>query len=258
MLVTTSYHPSPAEHEQAKRLAQRLQCPFIPRKETSIPKLRRQHQSPDVLVITTKGLRYFPEGAAEPFFFHPSTSQIRIKRMLRGEPDALIETAGAEAGDTILDCTAGLGSDSILFSYAVGEQGRVIAVESEPLVALLIEEGLRSYESGVPELDAAMRRIEVVQGDHGPYLKELGDRSVDIVYFDPMFREPIGGSSSISPLREIANDRALSPESVREACRAARKRVLLKEHRDGPEYERLGFRRIERPYTKIAYGVIDL
>lgn len=258
MLVTTSFHPTAAEHEQAVSFANRLNARCVSRKQATLPRLRRTYGPQDILVATTQGLKYYASGAGKPYFFHPSTSQIRIKRLMRGETDVLIETAAVRVGDTVLDCTAGLGSDAILFSYAAGPAGQVTALESEPVVALLLEEGLRTYISGLPELDETMRRILVKQVDHGEYLRSLPDRSVDIVYFDPMFRVPIEDAASISPLRQLANDRALSPETVAEACRVARKRVVLKEHRDSGEFERLGFTKQFRQYTKIAYGVIDL
>lgn len=257
MFVTTSYHPTAAEHELAGRLAARLSCPLIPRRHSSLPRLKRIHGEQDVLVTTTEGLRFFPTGSGHPFFFHPSTAQIRIKRLLRGESDALAEASGAGPGDTVLDCTAGLGSDAIMFSYLTGPGGSVTALESEPLVALLVEEGMATHESGLAPLDEAMRRIKVVRADHADYLRTLADTSIDVVYFDPMFRVPIKDTSSISPLRTIADDRPLTPESVAEAVRVARRRVVLKEHRDSGEFERLGFRPQYRPYTKIAYGVID-
>lgn len=86
---------------------------------------------------------------------------VRVKRMLRGESDLLIEASGAAPGDVIVDCTAGLASDSIVFSFAVGAQGSVTSVESEDIPAMLIHEGLAAYESEVTELNEAMRRISV-------------------------------------------------------------------------------------------------
>lgn len=257
MFVTTSYHPTPAEFELAERLAKRLSCRLVQRRQSSLPRLQRTYGAQDILVATTQGLRYFPQGTAQPFFFHPSSAQVRFKRLLRGEPDALLETAGVAPGDRILDCTAGLGSESILLSYAAGPEGLVTALESEPLVALILEDGLSTYTSGVEALDAAMRRVRVVQTDHMEYLRQEPDDSFDVVYFDPMFRQTIDETSAIAPLKGIANHRPLSPEAVKEALRVARRRVILKEHRESGEFDRLGFRMLLRPHTKIAYGVIE-
>lgn len=258
MFVTTSYHPTPAELELARDLAGRLLCPYVERRQSSLIRLKRSLGEQDIVVATTKGLRYFPQGTDEPFFFHPSSAQVRLKRMLHGHPDGLLAAAEAALGDTVLDCTAGLGSESILFAYAVGPAGSVTALESEPLVALLVEEGLKTYCSGLELLDNAMRRVSLVQADHVPYLQSLPDRSVDVVYFDPMFRQSIDETSAIAPLKGIANHNPLTAHAVAEACRVARRKVLLKEHRESGEHERLGFRMILRPNTKIAYGVIDV
>lgn len=258
MFVTTSYHPTSSELELAKRLAGRLSCRFVERRQSSIQRLQRQYGEQDHVVVTTEGARYFPLGSAHPFFFHPSTAQVRLKRLLQDEPDALIVSTGVQPGDVVIDCTAGLGSESILLSYGSGVAGRVTALESEPMVALLVEEGLKTYCSGLQVIDDAMRRIKVHCADHLDYLRQLADDSADIVYFDPMFRKTIDETSSIVPLKAIANYGELRQEAVAQACRVARRRVVLKENRDGQEFERLGFRMTYRQNTKIAYGVIDV
>lgn len=259
MLVTTSYYPSPDQIASAERLADELRGTFVSRRRYTLPGLRAKYgargAAPPILLVTDRELRYHLPGG-DTLFFHPSTALIRCKRLLRGEADVMLEVSGAAEGDTVIDCTAGLGSDAIVFAAGVGPQGRVVALESEPAIALLLREGLAAYTSGVAELDAAMRRIKVRTVDHLAYLRTLPDRCADIVYFDPMFRRPIGESSSIAPLRPIANDSEIAPETIAEARRVARKRIVLKEHRDSREFERLGFERHARGHTKIAYGVM--
>jgi len=261
MLVTTSYEPSPEQLDRVRRLAAEAGGTFVPRKRLTLPGMRAKFgtpggEAPAILVATERELKYYtPEGTA--LFFHPSTAAIRAKRLLRGEGDIMLAVAGVMPGDRVIDCTAGLGSDAIVFALATGPLGAVTALESEPAVALLLQEGLAVYASGIAALDEAMRRIDVRRVDHLAYLREQPDNSADIVYFDPMFRRPIGASSSISPLRGMANDGALSPEAVAEAARVARKRVVLKEHRDSGEFARLGFEKNARGgATKVAYGVM--
>lgn len=104
----------------------------------------------------------------------------------------------------------------------------------------------------------ALRRINVVHSEHLDYLRAQPDRSIDIVYFDPMFRVPLTGSASISPLRQFANQAALSLESVAETVRVARKTVLLKEKALSGEFERLGFTELLRSNSKTSYGVIHI
>lgn len=257
MFVTTSYHPSAAELELAVSLAGRLSCRYVERRQSSLPRLQKTWGKQDILVVTTQGLRFYGQDASEPFFFHPSSAQVRLKRMLHGTPDGLLEAAGVEPGGTVLDCTAGLGSEAILFSWAVGEKGSVTAVECQPVVALLVEIGLATYSSGFDLLDDAMRRVRLIQAHHLDYLRSRPASSADVVYFDPMFRQTLE-ASALSPLKSLANPNPLSQEAVSEACRVARRRVLMKEQRESGEFERLGFRMILRPHTKIAYGVIDV
>ncbi|CAG7648413.1 Ribosomal RNA small subunit methyltransferase J [Paenibacillus allorhizosphaerae] len=240
---------------EARRLALSLGGRFLPRKQMTFAQLRARYGDEDILLISKERIEYHHE-RRQPLFFHPSTAAVRVKRLLNGEPDTLLELAGVRAGDAIVDCTAGLGSDSIVFSFAVGSEGSVTALESSRIPAFLLKQGLQAYNSEVTGLNEAMRRIEVICMDHSDYLRSLPDRSVDIVYFDPMFRKPITESASIQAIRGLADERALTAEAVTEARRAACKAVVLKEHRDSPEFERLGFDMARRPSTKIAYGVI--
>ncbi|RTE11109.1 class I SAM-dependent methyltransferase [Paenibacillus whitsoniae] len=257
MIVTTSYDPSPETADYARSLAARYGGRFVPRKKYSLEHLGRNYKDEGILLVTREEIRYYEEDEP-PAFFHPSMSLVRIKRMLRGEADTLIELSGAAPGDRVLDCTAGLASDSIVFAFAVGDQGRVTALESEAVPAMLIQEGLVRYESDIPEVNDAMRRIDVRRTDHLSYLQQAASGSVDIIYFDPMFRRPIQESAAMSTLRSRANDAAVSVEAIAEAKRVARKCIVLKEHRDSPEFARLGFENVLRSTTKTTYGVIRL
>nr|WP_193580814.1 class I SAM-dependent methyltransferase [Paenibacillus aceris] len=230
---------------------------FVPRRKYSLEHLRKNNNDPSLLLVTRDEIRYY-EDDHPAAFFHPSMALVRVKRMLRGESDLLIDASGATLGDVIVDCTAGLASDSIVFSFAVGSEGNVTAIESEDIPAMLIREGLALYESEVAELNEAMRRITVKKMHHLAYLKQLASQSVDVVYFDPMFRTPIEESQAISHLRRNANDEAVSLVSIEEAKRVARKSIVLKENRDSREFARLGFEQVLRSTTKTTYGVIRL
>ncbi|WP_027091508.1 class I SAM-dependent methyltransferase [Cohnella thermotolerans] len=259
MIVTTTERPEPGTIERARRLAAELKCACVPRGRNTLRKLGRLR--PDaadgILVVGPDTLR-FVRGEEPPLFYHPSMGLIRVKRLREGGDDGLVRAADARPGDTVLDCTAGLGSDSLVLSYAVGESGRVTALEASDVLHVIVREGMRVYRSELPDVDEAMRRIEHVKTDHLRYLRSLPDRSCDIVYFDPMFTKPVMASASLRPLRAVAEDAPLSEESVAEARRVARKRIVLKEHRDSGEFERLGFERGRMTDSSVAYGVIDV
>jgi len=255
LFVTTSYDPNAAQLAEARRLAGTLGGRCLQRRQMTLAQLRARFGDEDILVISKERLEYHHDGR-QPLFFHPSTAAVRVKRLRNGEPDTLLALAGVRPGDRIVDCTAGLGSDAIVFAFAVGDEGTVVALESAAIPAFLLAEGLKSYHSDVPGLNEAMRRIQVHPVDHLTYLRGLPDDSCDVVYFDPMFRKPITESNSIRAIRGIADDRALSEEAVAEAKRVSRRCVVMKEHRDSMEFERLGFAVAHRSSTKIAYGVI--
>ncbi|NIK76551.1 16S rRNA G966 N2-methylase RsmD [Paenibacillus castaneae] len=258
MIVTTTAKPSERAAEQAARLAAELDCTLKSRGNLTVNKLLTLSTDKRLLVVTEQEVRYYDGISEAPLYFHPSMAFVRVKRLRRGETDPLIQLSGCSLGDHVIDCTAGLASDSLVFSYAAGENGRVTAIESEPVLCALVREGLAQYETGLNDVNQAMRRIQMHCIHHLDYLKSLQDKSADIVYFDPMFRKPIHESSSMEPLRGIANMDALTSEVIDQAKRVARKSVVLKEHQASSEFARLGFQRRHVNTSKIAYGVIEL
>jgi len=258
VIVTTTAKPSSSAMDQASRLAVELSAKLVARGNLTVRKLITLSTDEQLIVVTEQEVRYYDGQAETPLYFHPSMAFVRVKRLRKGESDPLIQLSGCIEGDSVLDCTAGLASDSLVFAYAAGVSGSVVAVESEPVLCALVREGLASYDTGLEDVNAAMRRIVMRNVNHLDYLKTLPDSSVDIVYFDPMFRRPINESSSMEPLRSIANMNALSPEVIEQAVRVARKTVVLKEHQASEEFVRLGFERRHVNTSKIAYGVIEI
>ncbi|MWC28164.1 class I SAM-dependent methyltransferase [Paenibacillus sp. MMS18-CY102] len=258
MIVTTASKPSETSLAKARALAEELSGRFLLRRGRTLSQLIDDNKENRLLVVLENEVRFY-EGATsgQPLYYHPSMAFVRVKRLLRGEPDPLIELSGCAPGDSVVDCTAGMCADSLVFSVAVGAEGTITALESEPVLYAVIREGLQSYKSGLPDADDAMRRITMRLANHTEYLSQLPDKSVDIVYFDPMFQEAIEESSAIGPLRALANYNPLSSEAVEQAKRVARKCVMLKEQKDCAEFERLGFTRCKTKKTsKITYGVI--
>lgn len=257
MIVTTGDSTSPEWIELAKHIAEEISARYVVRSGQSVPRMAKKYREEDFLILLEDRVRFVRVGQTD-MVYHPSMAFIRAKRLLSGRSEGMIVAARAEEGDVVLDCTAGLGSDSLVFSVAVGERGRVIACESELSLYALVKTGLTHYMSQVPVINKAMRRIEMRHAKHLDLLKQLEDKSVDIVYFDPMFRVPVEESASIEPLRQVANHESLTHEAIHEAKRVARKTVVLKELKHSGEFERLGFERIERTGTKLAYGVIEI
>jgi 16S rRNA (guanine1516-N2)-methyltransferase len=231
--------------------------PYVPRSNKTIKSLHTELGEAEILVVSRREVKLLSI-EQQPFFFHPSMAIIRLKRLLAGGADTLLALSEVKSGDTVIDCTAGLCSDALVFKYAVGQQGRVIAIEASQALHVVVKEGLQLYETGLPEVDAAMRTIETVHGNHQEKLREMEDKSADIVYFDPMFERPVTSSSNLVPLRSQAHSDPLTEESVISAIRIARKKVILKDHRDSGQFQRLGFSRARVSASAVAYGVITI
>jgi len=223
-------------------------------------------ESPN-LTISRQGV--FLNTGAKQLSFHPSMSLIRLINLLRGESDRYLEATQLKAGDSLIDATLGLGTDALIGAWAVGETGSVLGIEQSPLIAAFVHDGLNHFKEIVPNaknkekqdvwaaLERASRRIEVRWGGHGECLKQLPTRSVDVIYFDPMFRDTCRKSDSILPLHRWSNHNPLDQEAVTEACRVARTRVVLKERKDSLEFRRLGFSiLLGGRYSPVDYGVI--
>ena len=256
MIVTTSARTTDELNEKAKRTAKELGAVFVKRNKKGIRDIQAENAS-DCLVVGKERLELYRNGAERPFFFHPNLAFIRIKRLMEGETDPYIQTAGIIPGSTVLDCTLGLGADAVTAAYAAGPQGNVTACETEPLLAYMVQEGLKVWRSGSDAIDRAMRSVNVIQEPYMDILKRLPDNSFDVVYFDPMFEQPIEGSKGIEALGRFAARDALTEKAVIEAKRVAAKRVVLKDHYRSSVFKACGFNVQIRKSAKFHYGFID-
>lgn len=257
MIVTSGTHTSAQVKVRARHIAQQLGWHYVDRQGQTMYSMREKYGENEFFVYFNDCVRYLKHGLP-PVTYHPSMAFIRAKRILSGAADGMITVSGAKLGDEVLDCTAGLGGDAFVFAVSVGEAGKVTALESELPLFALVREGLQLYKSDVEQLTRAMRRIVLKHSHHLHFLQNLPDRSVDIVYFDPMFRCPFINSTALDPVRIIANHQRLTYAAIVEAGRVARKCVVMKERRHSEEFARLGFTRILTSGTKLAYGVIDI
>lgn len=226
----------------------------------------------DIPILKIKNDQLYLEHGDQTLFFHPSMSLLRMLNIIRGIEDRFLQTVKIAEGDTVLDATMGLASDALISAHAVGETGKVIAIEYSPLIHLLVTDGLnrlkernfrkiakKEKEQAWVELAKASSRINAICANHNTIIEGLPDNSIDIIYFDPMFRNTIGKSSSIKPIKSWSFSEPLSFDIITQACRVAKKRVVLKERKNGGEFERLGFKILnESRYSPVSFGVIEL
>ncbi|MCL5935602.1 MAG: class I SAM-dependent methyltransferase [Bacillota bacterium] len=256
LVITTGIRTAPHLEERALELSRQLGVPYLKREKKSLAALREQGQADAILLVRQDKDSLVVNG--NELFFHPGLAKLRIKEIQAGKTDQMIDAMNLRKGDSLLDCTLGLAADAIVASFVTGPGGTVIGLEDAAPVAEIVGRGLKSYTGEKPELLDAMRRIQVVHSDHLTYLKSMPSGSFDVVYFDPMFRVPREKSSSLSPLRPLANNSPLTEEAVAEALRVAKKRVIMKENRASKEFQRLNFHTVQGGrYSPVAYGIIE-
>lgn len=256
MIVTTAGRTNEEMIQTAKHISQDLGCEYIQRKKKSVLTLFNEYNQ-DVLVIGKNRYEWFRENVAEPIFFHPNTAGFRVKRWLQGEIEPFLEATELKEGMSFLDCTLGLASDSIMASLATGKKGKVWGIEGNEVLAYLVKNGLSTWESENSTVNDAMRRIKVLQGKHQELFSTLQDNSFDVVYFDPMFDIEIQESNGIAPLRNIAIKDAFTKQTLQEAMRVAKKRVVLKDHWQSEKFGQYGFTVLKRKTAKFHFGYIE-
>ncbi|WP_339216318.1 class I SAM-dependent methyltransferase [Solibacillus sp. FSL W8-0372] len=253
-IVTTAGRPDEQSLKLAELASQELNAEIIPRQKRSVRKLAEIYDA-NVIVAGKNRYEYYAKGAEAPFFFHPNSAAFRLKRVARGEEEPLLTASALQKGDTFLDCTLGIGSDSLLAAFAVGETGKVTGLEIDKNVAFIVKTGMQTYDTTELPLTGCMRNIEVIHSTALEFLKKQEDASFDVVYMDPMFEEVIEESTNFEALRFAGDHIPLTDEWVTEAKRVAKRRVVLKAHYKSDWFERYQFKRDVRLTAKFHYGV---
>lgn len=248
-IVTTSLRMNQTLVLRAQKIATLLSLDYQDRRKRSVQSILAKTEADAVLVVY-QGQLVLEEINGRRFFFHPDTAILRIK----SGRDPLLELLGPNK-QTVLDCTMGLASDSIVLASA-GHQ--VTALESSLLIHFMVSRGLKEFDSGNEVVNQAMRSIQTIWTDNLTYLKELADLSVDVIYLDPMFSQEITESDNLGGLKPFANYSALSEEILVEAKRVAKEKIILKAYFRDAVFERFGFTRHVRPNQKFHYGEIRL
>ncbi|HWO76317.1 MAG TPA: class I SAM-dependent methyltransferase [Bacillus sp. (in: firmicutes)] len=255
--ISTNLRPNEKILIQTKQAAKQLNLPYIERGKRSIESLQQETMS-DILIIGKERMELYPFGSLEPIFFHPSSAMFRIKRLERGEKDPLIEVSQLSEGDSFLDCTLGLGSDSIVAAYQAGETGTVVGIEKNQLLFFLVKEGFKNWLTEYIPLQQALRRIKPINTSYLTHLNQLPDNSFDCVYFDPMFDQTIEEAEVMRNWGKVAQFTELGQTAIEHAVRVARKRVVLKAHYRSPLFKELGFTQIVRKSAKFHFGFIEV
>ena len=257
IIVTTSRQGNTDLLAAARVWGERLNAPVIERAGRSLERLARDESASGILVITPDRVSYHVPSAGTEYFFHPNMARTRLHNLRDGRGDPMITAMALSAGDSVLDCTLGRAADAIVAAHVVGDAGRIVGLEVVPVVAQLTIAGLAEYEDQSPIVTAAMRRIEAHQASYAEYLPTCPDSAFDIVYFDPIFDQPLLLSEAMAPLRAVADHSPLTPEMLAEAKRVARRRVVIKQRKGSRLWERLGITQwVAGGGSRVEYGVV--
>lgn len=215
---------------RAEQLAAWLRADVVPR-QGSLTQVCAAHGVAGVVVVGPERVTYHEPARDLQYFYHPGMAKVRLHSHRRGDPDPMIQAMDAHPGDKVLDCTLGRACDALLVSWVVGEEGQVVGLEASGVLAALVRDGIARYVDPSAGLTAALRRISAHWADYREYLPQCPDGAFDIVYFDPLFDEPLESSPAMTPLRQLAETAPLTAAAVAEACRVARRRVVIKQRR---------------------------
>ena len=241
---------------QAQQWARELGADYLPRGRESLPALLHKHDLQAILVAGAQEPRIFTKDGGL-LAYHPSMAVLRWQQLQAGGTDHFAAAADLRRGMRVLDCTLGLAADAAVASCLVGETGCVTGVEASFLLHFLVSYGLQRYVCEDAALTAALRRIVTVRAQAEDYLRQCAASGIfyDVIYFDPMFRRPVQGSSCMDALRPLAFERPLSPELIALARQVAPK-IVVKERFAGLLRD-LGCTEIKGgKYARVKYGII--
>ncbi len=238
-IIITGSRGTLSPPEGASWWAEKVGGMVVPRGRTNLAELAAKYNAWAVIVIQAERVMLYVPAEDLEYFYHPGMAKRRIRNIRQGMGDPMVKAMQLSRGDQVLDCTLGRGTDAIIASYVVGEQGRVVGVEAVPIIAAFSEHGLATFDTGNEELNAAMRRIQVVCAHNEDYLAQAAEDSFDVVYFDPVFHKPVEGSSAMIPLRRLAERRPLRPEVLNRALEVARRCVVVKQRKGSPLWDEM-------------------
>jgi len=257
--VTTGLTSASDTIKRAIEIAGQLDAPYIRRRGRGIASILADTGADYVLIVQADRLAL--SDGATLYYYHPNMLLVRGLNVLRGMRDLYVDAAQFKPGESVLDCTLGFACEASLAALAVGPEGHVTGLESEPALATLTRIGLAEFSLATPPLREAMRRVNVITSDYASFIQTAHGKSFDVVSFDPFFDERIDGSEhSVNPLARFGNNRPLDAAAVLRAREVARRRVILKHPRNAtlpPELAALFPRVIASRKGPTAYSLFE-
>lgn len=251
LAVTHSSAGTRPLYAEARAFAAASGYPYLPRNRRPLKTLLDNHGLDGCFVVEQQETALHLDG--QRYAYHPNAAKLRFISLAQGHSDRLAGVMDLKPGDSVLDCTCGLGADALIAAHTVGPQGRVLALEKSPHLAHLVIRGMQTYRDEIAALNEAIARVKVRQADSDAYLAGQAPGSWDVVYFDPLFSATVHEARGLDIVRQLGRDDVLSPQTVQRARRAARRWVVLKDRTPGTTLARLGFEKVSSA-RRICYG----
>jgi len=216
---------------EAEKLAAKLDLPITAPDNTSFALL---------LVYTGERLelRQTADNTPGPVYVDFLSGKIDYRRRYGSSGDeGLIRaiTSKKNRTPTVMDATGGLGRDA----FVLAAHGcRVTMVEKNPIIATLLEDGIRraAADPGIGEM--IRDRLQLKSGDSREIMAILPDnKRPEVIYLDPMYPRKNKGAQvkkESQALRLLIGDDLDSPELLAQTLTTATKRAVVKRPSSAP------------------------
>lgn len=223
-------HADPTLADKAGALAAQLGLPIYKPKENA----------PALLLTLTPDrleLRQTDKGAGGPVWVDFVQGAVDYRRRHgNSRREAIARAAGIKGAKppSVLDVTAGLGRDGFILA-SLG--CKVQLVERSPVVAALLEDGLRRAGEADGAAGIIRQRLNLIVGNGLKILNTWQGEKPEVVYIDPMY--PHRGKSALVKkemrlIRLLVGDDEDSDALLRAALAVASRRVVVKRPRLAP------------------------
>lgn len=225
LVVTTTPQPTDAMVARARAVAARCDAAYVARGDATVARVGRRSGA-DAVYVVRRTREQVHLGDGVPLHVHPQLLQLK-RRDGRRHPllRALAPPDGAPLA-RVLDGTLGLAGDALHVAAVLGVD--VLGVEASPVMACLLEAGLRHMAAAGRPWSAGAARVQVVSGQAAEVLATMKANSVSAVYLDPMFEAPAKGPPGYAIFRAFAHEAPLTTELLEAAWRVAARRVVVK------------------------------
>jgi 16S rRNA (guanine1516-N2)-methyltransferase len=210
--------------DQARRLAKKLECPFVDTVSTDYQ---------FYLLLTEERLELWRAGDRRPIYVDFLHGAMKYRRLHGGGQHQLIARACAVKKSfkpKVVDLTAGLGRDA----YVLASLGcKVIMIERSKIIAALLKDGLERLKAD-PVFSKGID-LTFYEADAKQWLQTLDEHALpDIIYLDPMF--PLQKKSAMVKkemqyLQAVLGKEDDSEELLKMSLPLAKKRIVVKRPR---------------------------